>query len=124
MRNRSHIIIIILILAGALAGMTSLIRPKVLPTSGPATDFSAERAMEHVEAISQAPHPPGSEEIERVRTYIIAELQAMGLYPEVQETTVAVPHGTTVNATAVKNIIQDSWICSIWHRSFQHRSAY
>jgi hypothetical protein len=44
--------------------------------------------MEHVEAISQAPHPPGSKEIERVRTYILGQLEAMGFSPEIQETTV------------------------------------
>jgi hypothetical protein len=102
---RTQVIVIILILVGALAGLTSLIRPKVLPASGPAADYSAERALEHVSAISQAPHPPGSIELERVRTYIVTQLESMGLSPEVQETTVAAPKGPAVFATSVKNII-------------------
>jgi hypothetical protein len=61
--------------------------------------------MEHVSAISQAPHPPGSEEIERVRTYILEQLEAMGLSPEIQETTVAVSKGSSVIATTVRNIV-------------------
>jgi hypothetical protein len=104
-KNGTQIIVIIIILAGALAGLTSLARPELIPASGPVTDYSAERAMEHVEAISQAPHPPGSEEIERVRTYILGQLEAMGLTPEVQDTAIAVPKGSSVFATSVKNII-------------------
>jgi len=84
--KKPHLVVIIIVLAGVLAGLTSLSRPAVIPASGPATDFSAERAMEHVSAISQAPHPPGSAEIERVRAYILAELEGMGLSPEIQET--------------------------------------
>jgi hypothetical protein len=103
--NRTRLVVIIIVLAGVLAGLASLVRPDVLPASGPATDFSSERAMEHVSAISQAPHPPGSDEIERVRAYILAELEAMGLSPEVQEIAVAVPRGTTVIASTIKNVI-------------------
>lgn len=104
-RNRTHHIVIMLILAGVLGGMTTLIRPEVIFANGPSTEFSAERAMEHVSAISKAPHPPGSEEIEKVRAYLIAELRAMGLSPKVQETSIAVPKGSTVMASSVKNII-------------------
>ncbi len=104
-KNGTQIIVIILLLAGALAGLTSLIRPELILASGTVTDFSAERAMEHVEAISQAPHPPGSEEIERVRTYILGQLEAMGFSPEIQETTIAIPRGPGVDATTIKNIV-------------------
>ncbi|MBC8509763.1 MAG: M20/M25/M40 family metallo-hydrolase [Chloroflexi bacterium] len=102
---RTQIIVIILILCSVLVGMTSLNRPKIVPATAPGTDFSAERAMEHVSAISQAPHPPGSDEIEKVRAYIIAQLEEMGLSPEIQDTSVAVSQGTNVIASTVKNII-------------------
>jgi hypothetical protein len=104
-KNITTITIVALILAGALAGMTSLARPEVISANSPETEFSAERAMQHVSAISGAPHPPGSEEIEKVRAYLIAELQTMGLSPEVQDTSIAVLKGSTVYATSVKNII-------------------
>ena len=80
-KTNTQILVILLILSGVLLGMISLARPKLFPASAPVTDFSAERAMEHVSAISQAPHPPGSDEIERVRAYIIAQLEEMGLIP-------------------------------------------
>ena len=100
-----QIIIISLILAGILLGMTSLALPKLIPASAPATDFSAERAMEHVSAISQALHPPGSEEIEQVRAYILSQLDGMGLTPEIQETSVAIQQGSSVIGTFIKNIV-------------------
>ena len=104
-KNWVPITVIALFLAGMAAGLTSLARPRVLRSGGPAADFSAERAMEHVSAIAQAPHPTGSEEIERVRAYIIAQLEEMGLVPEVQEASVAVPRGSVAIASTVKNVI-------------------
>jgi hypothetical protein len=104
-KNRTKIIVMTLILAGTFAGLTSLTRPEILPANGPETAYSAERALEHVTVISQAPHPPGSEELEKVRTYIFAELEKLGLSPEVQEATVANPRSTRVEASTIKNIV-------------------
>ena len=104
-KSTAQIIVIGLILVGVLIGMTSLSRPKLIPASAPATEFSAERAMEDVTAISQAPHPPGSAEIETVRSYILAQLEAMGLSPEVQDTTSVVSRGSSAEVTSIKNII-------------------
>jgi len=104
-KHTTQIIVIVLLLAGILLGMTSLSRPQLIPDSAPATEFSAERAMEHVSAISQTPHPPGSAEIEVVREYILAQLRAMGLTPEVQDTTYVISWGTIAEATALKNIV-------------------
>jgi len=36
--------------------------PSVVPASAALTEFSAERAMEHLAALSNKPHPVGSEE--------------------------------------------------------------
>ena len=104
-KTKTQILVIILILSGALLGMTSLTRPKLIPASVPSTDFSAERALEHIAAISQAPHPPGSEEIEKVRSYILTQLENMGLSPEIQDTSIAIPQGSTVTASSIQNII-------------------
>lgn len=49
-----------------------------------ATDFSAARALRHVEAIARAPHPLGSTEIEGVRAYLVAEAEALGLRVDLQ----------------------------------------
>jgi hypothetical protein len=103
--TRTQVIVIALIVCSALLGMTSLSRPKLILANAPETEFSAERAMHHVVAISQAPHPPGSEEIERVRAYIMTQLETMGLSPEIHESTVAVPQGSSVIASTIKNIV-------------------
>lgn len=58
--------------------------PAAVPASAPETEFSAERAMRHVAAISQEPHATGSPEIYKVRDYILGELSDLGLNPETQ----------------------------------------
>jgi hypothetical protein len=61
--------------------------PVAAPASAPQTAFSAERAMKHVLAIAQRPHPLGSAEHDRVRDYLIAQLSILGLEPQVQHAT-------------------------------------
>src|SRR5262249_37959358 len=61
--------------------------PTALPANAPQTAFSAERAMKHVHAIAQQPHPVGSAEHDRVRDYLIAQLRILGLEPQVQNAT-------------------------------------
>ncbi len=53
----------------------------------PAKDFSAARAMLDVQAIAERPHPIGSADHARVRYHIVARLRALGLEPQLQETT-------------------------------------
>ena len=84
----------ILLLATAI-GLAVFNMPDVKPAAASLQEFSAARAIRHVEAISQSPHPIGSSEIEQVRNYIVAELVGMGISPEVQET--AVPDYFGVN---------------------------
>jgi hypothetical protein len=55
------------------------------------TDFSAERAMEHVKVITREPHPTGSIANRRVRDYIVAQLSSQGLKPEVQKSASTTP---------------------------------
>lgn len=59
-------------------------RPDPTPATAPAGDFSAERAMVHVAAIAQKPHPTLSTEWVRIRDYLLRELAKFGLQPEVQ----------------------------------------
>ena len=61
--------------------------PAPVAASAPATDFSAERALAHVLEIAQRPHPTGSPDNARVREYLLAQLRALGLDPQVQEAT-------------------------------------
>jgi hypothetical protein len=80
--------------------------PSPVPASAPDTVFSAERAMRHVEAIAVRPHPMGSADHDRVRDYIVGQLTALGLKPQLQVTTAV---GTRYQAAGrVQNIL--SWM--------------
>ncbi|HNB70565.1 MAG TPA: M20/M25/M40 family metallo-hydrolase [Acidobacteriota bacterium] len=77
--------------------------PAVLPATAPPTEFSAERAMTHLWAIAQRPHPSGSIEHQKVREYLVARLKELGLQTEVQKTTALVDRWET--AGTVHNIL-------------------
>lgn len=74
-----------LIAAGLIAAGAFSTLP-VTPRAADAaeTEFSARRAMVHVEEIAQEPHPMGSAAIERVRAYIVAEVMALDLQVDLQ----------------------------------------
>lgn len=76
-----------LVLLCALAVVCAVATPDVVPTTAAETVFSAERAMVHVRAMAQRPHPGGSRDHVRVRVYIMSQLGQMGIDPEHQETT-------------------------------------
>jgi hypothetical protein len=63
--------------------------PDPVPASAPPTEFSSERALEHVRAIAQEPHTMASPANAAVRDYLVEELSALGFEPEVQKTTAA-----------------------------------
>lgn len=59
--------------------------PTPRPADAPQTAFSATRAMADIEQIARAPHPVGSAEHTRVRAYLNARLNQLGM--EVSEQT-------------------------------------
>src|SRR2546423_12480346 len=61
--------------------------PRAVRATAADTVFSAQRAMRHVEQMAQRPHPMGSADHDRVRDYIVAQLSALGLRPQIQQTT-------------------------------------
>ena len=61
--------------------------PRPVSATAPATEFSAERALEHVKQIAQRPHPIGSADNARVRDYVMGQLRTLGLDPQLQEAT-------------------------------------
>ncbi len=80
--------------------------PPVVSAEAPDTEFSAARAMRHVETIARRPHPIGSSEHSKVRAYIQSELQTLGLTPQQQVTTVVGPNvGRRIQAGTVHNVI-------------------
>jgi hypothetical protein len=60
--------------------------PAAVPAAAP-TEFSAERAIQHVTAIARAPRPVGSANHDAARDYIFQQLRDLGLEPEIQKTT-------------------------------------
>src|SRR6266480_2370141 len=65
----------------AALGLSSFWLPAPLPTDVPPTAFSAARAFEHIKNIARSPHPTGSPEDQRVREYVLARMEELGLKP-------------------------------------------
>ncbi|MDP5276398.1 M28 family peptidase [Chengkuizengella axinellae] len=76
---------IFVILLSIFFSLMVLKTPAPMEFNADSTQFSAERAMLHLEVIAKEPHPVGSEEHENVRNYIFNELNDLGLDPEIQE---------------------------------------
>jgi hypothetical protein len=86
--NAAIALLTFLVITGAaLYGAVSTGLPDPVPPTAPPTGFSSGRALEHVRAIAQEPHPMGSPENEAARDYLLEELSALGLEPEVQKAT-------------------------------------
>ncbi len=86
--NAAIALLTFLVITGAaLYGAIPTGLPDPAPASVPPTEFSSGRALEHVRAIAQKPHPMGSPENEAARDYLLEELRALGLEPEVQKAT-------------------------------------
>jgi hypothetical protein len=108
MKNRTIMqatIVVVIIAVALLTGLSSLVVSAVVPASAPADEFSAERAMEHIRAIFSEPHPVGSQGPAQARSDIISQLEGFGLDPEVQQATALTPLGSTVNTSAVYNVV-------------------
>ena len=75
--------------------------PAPLPASAAAGEFSAERAMAHVEAVAATVHPMGSAGHTDARAYLLDELRALGLEPEVQTAWASEARGAGVFAARV-----------------------
>ena len=73
-----------LALAVCLIALEAEKPPAARPADAPIAEFSAARAMEHVEAIAREPHPTGSPEAERVRDVVAKKLGELGLATEIQ----------------------------------------
>jgi hypothetical protein len=78
--------------------------PSPVSANAAATDFSSGRAMEHLKVISRKPHPVGVAEHAVVRDYIMQQLAALGLEPQVQKTTVANKLSGSIRVATVENI--------------------
>lgn len=96
--------LVIIALAVAL-GLYSLKPPAAAGLNAPANEFSAARAMKHLEAIARTPRPIGSAEHAAAREYIVGELRAQGLEPEVQEALAIGRRPGQSHVATVRNVI-------------------
>jgi MFS family permease len=99
------IALLILLICAALISIHQQSPPGAVAADAPPPDFSSGRALNHLRIIARAPHPTGSAGQDEVRAYLLGELTAAGLQPEVQKTTVVT--GTRASATAgtVQNVV-------------------
>jgi hypothetical protein len=95
------VLLFILVVAGVCAVRQGL--PDPVPTTASQDVFSADRALVHLNAFATAPHPIGSAEHDRVRDYLVAQLTALGLAPEIQRATGVTPRYEV--AGTVENIV-------------------
>ena len=63
--------------------VTTFKAPEPAPATALPGEFSAERALVHVQAVTAAPHPVGSDANEAVRKYLLPQLSSLGLDPQV-----------------------------------------
>ena len=105
LRHGSLIVMVLCLLFFAALSLWRLSPPKPASAAAPPMEFSSERAMNHVRAIAQKPHPIGSAEHALVRDYIQKELIAQGLSPEAQESTALDSLEATRNVATIHNII-------------------
>jgi hypothetical protein len=90
-----------------VAGLTifAVSPPPVRGADAPLTEFSATRALVHVEAIAKKPHPVGSPAHEEVRAYILHALEGMGIEARVQDTSAAIWAAAVTHAAHLTNVI-------------------
>lgn len=81
----------LMLLGFTVLSIEQLNPPRALGSDAPLNEFSAGRAMKHLETIAGHPHPIGSPEHAEVREYIVHELRSLGVAPEVQEATTVNP---------------------------------
>lgn len=76
---KSWINLLVAIVGATLLAVFASTTPAALPADAPITEFSAVRAMADIREIARAPHPTGSVENARVRSYLRGRLQSLGM---------------------------------------------
>ena len=86
-----HVALLLALLLLTWVGFQQLSTPSVVPATASATEFSAERAMDHLRVIAARPRSVGSPGYLAAQTYLVEQLRALGLDPRVQTTAVVLP---------------------------------
>lgn len=87
MSNRLKCLLMVLgVILSVVISISSFWLPKAKSENAPENDFSAMRAMQHVEKIAAEIHPIATPENKVVQDYIINELENLGLKVDTQKT--------------------------------------
>lgn len=89
----------------AALGLLHARGPSPLSGDAPPDTFSAKRAMAHLEQIARVPHPVGSDANAEVRDYLLTQLRALGLEPEVQSAVGVTRTAAGGNTGKVHNVL-------------------
>ena len=87
-----------------IASVGPLVTPMAPDGSSPDA-ISVVRAVDHIDRIASHPHPMGTAANAEVRAYIVTQLIAMGLDPELQTATVPDYFGTPGTTVEVVNVM-------------------
>ncbi|MFK7981319.1 MAG: M20/M25/M40 family metallo-hydrolase [Saprospiraceae bacterium] len=81
--------------------------PKALPATADTTEFSAERAMQQLKVIAEAPHSLGTLQNDKVISYLVQELNQLGVEVSIQDTLVSRTRkgNPRTRVSRVKNVI-------------------
>lgn len=100
-----QIALLMTLVASFAVGLSPLfVTPTVVPASAPATEFSAERAMQHSRAINRQPHPMSTAAHQEAQQYIVAQLRALGLQPEIQSMTMLIQEDGITDLAKVAHV--------------------
>lgn len=101
---KAILIALFLVLAGTFS-IREHDPPAALPATVSPEIFSANRAFRHLSVIAEKPHPIGSTEHAVVRDYLMRELSAAGVEPQIQQATIAVRTGPPLEMAVVQNVL-------------------
>jgi hypothetical protein len=79
--------------------------PAAVGADAPPDVFSSGRAMQHLKAIAQRPHPLGSAAHDEVRDYLVKTIEEYGLQPEIQRAAMARKAQNGASVADVQNVI-------------------
>ena len=85
LKKLTSVIVLLLLILVVWFSFYSAQPHDVVKNEVPPTQFSTQRAFQHVEAMAKKPHYVGSSGHSEVRNYIVNELQKMGLQVQTQE---------------------------------------
>lgn len=103
-RWRGAVTLLFLVAAGWLSSADRY-TPSPVPANAEEDVFSSARAMATLIEIARAPHPTGSPEHARVRSFLVDQLRDLGLEPEIQTGVASVQQGGRARLVTARNIV-------------------